>query len=92
MIELVKKKVIKGVPTPVVSSRVLAENFGKQHKNVLQNIDNHFKVDGLKSQLVEIFIESTYKDSKGEKRKEYLMTEEGYSLIANKFTGAKALA
>ena len=25
---------------PVVSSRQIAENFGKEHKNVLQTIDN----------------------------------------------------
>lgn len=43
----------------VVSSRVVAQDFGKQHKNVIRDIENLLEVDGsiLSHQM---FIQSTY--------------------------------
>lgn len=37
------------------------------------------------------FIESSYTDAKGETRKEYLLTRDGFSLLVMGFTGKKAL-
>lgn len=78
----------KGIP--VVNSRKVAEIFEKRHDNVLQSITD------LKNQVSENFKllnfkESTYKDSTGRKLPEYLLTRDGFTLLAMGFTGKKAM-
>lgn len=71
----------------VVSSRDVAEKFGKLHKNVMQSIENlecSTSFNELNFQPVE------YLDKKGEKRPEVLMTRDGFTFLAMGFTGAKA--
>lgn len=137
----------------VTTSRAVAEQFGKQHKNVIQSIEsiieelNRLKnqpvspennVAGLKNQLSnpenelnapkiqpanpenelsqlkiqpakneptqpkfglsEIeefadrnFIISEYTDEQGKPRKQYILTRDGFTLLAMGFTGAKAM-
>ena len=76
----------------VVSSRQIAEDFEKLHKNILRDIET------LKEQIqpaqnwAGYFIPSEYRDAKGEMRKEYLLTRDGFSLLVMGFTGEKALA
>lgn len=80
---------------PVTTSRAVAEQFGKQHKNVIQAID------GLRATLDETeegkafnglnFQPVTLPDGKGEKRPAYLLTRDGFTLLAMGFTGAKAV-
>ena len=48
----------------VVSSREVAENFGKEHKNVLRIIKE--KLTSAKLSSLNYFIEKDYIDSKGE--------------------------
>ena len=72
----------------VVSSRVVAEDFGKQHKNVLRSIQ---ELTVSISSPLDFFIESSYVDTKGETRKEYLLTRDGFSLLVMGFTGSEAL-
>ena len=43
-----------------------------------------------KREVSDYFIQSTYMDAKGEARKQYLLTEEGFALVAMGFTGVKA--
>lgn len=78
----------------LVSSRLVAERFSKEHKNVISKIESIIKVwkndNELKNKLVEYFILSNYIDEKGEKRKEYLLTRDGFSFIAMGFTGRDA--
>lgn len=75
----------------VVSSRQVAEHFEKQHKHVLEKIDNVLKELGPAEKSARYFIPSEYEDLKGEMRKEYLMTRDGFTLLAMGFTGSKAL-
>lgn len=76
----------------VVSSRQIAEDFEKLHKNILRDIET------LKEQIqpaqnwAGYFIPSEYRDAKGEMRKEYLLTRDGFSLLVMGFTGEKALS
>ena len=80
---------------PVTTSRAVAEQFGKQHKNVIQAIE------GLRTTLDETedgrafnrlnFQPVTLPDGKGEKRPAYLLTRDGFTLLAMGFTGAKAV-
>lgn len=78
----------------VTTSREIAENFEKEHKNVLVKIEktitNWAKDNELKNKLVKYFIKSSYIDSKGEERKEYLLTRDGFSYIVMGFTGEKS--
>lgn len=73
----------------VVSSRQLADNFGKEHKNVLRDIENIKVSLGINFELY--FYESTYVASNGKTNPEYLMNRDGFTLLAMGFTGAKAL-
>ena len=80
------KYVIQEGQEPKTTSRIIAEKFGKQHKNVLRDINKLVQcVDRL------IFEPVTYIDAKGEARIEYLMGRKGYMLLAMGFTGAEAL-
>ena len=75
----------------MANSRDIAERFKKQHKHVLD------KVTALESEIqpaensARYFIPSEYKDLKGEMRKEYLLTRDGFSLVVMGFTGSEAL-
>lgn len=88
----------------VVSSREVARNFDKEHKEVIYtiegrrdskgNIKNHGLIEqiseGGKSHVEKYFIESYY-NSRGKAYKEYLLTRDGFALLAMGFTGKKAL-
>ena len=74
----------------VVTSRQVAEDFEKRHANVLRDIENLILTNSKLSSL-NYFIESSYTDAKGETRKEYLLTRDGFSLLVMGFTGKKAL-
>lgn len=75
----------------VVSSRQVAENFGKRHTEVLRAIKGHIDALLTTDATLRWFYPSTYQDRKGEERKEYLMNRDGFSLLAMGFTGSKAL-
>ena len=72
----------------VVSSRQISENFGKQHKNVVQAIEN---IKAENSAVTKMFIESSYKAGTGKNYKEYLLTRDGFSLLVMGFNGREAL-
>lgn len=86
---------------PVVSSRYVAEVFKKRHDNVLQSItDLKNQVSknftepklGLSEDFFALnFEEKKYKDSTGRKLPEYLLTRDGFTLLAMGFTGEKAM-
>lgn len=72
-----------------VSSLQIAESFEKQHKNVVQSIEN---LKAENSALTNMFIESTYKvDGNNKTYKCYDITRDGFSLLVMGFTGKKAL-
>ena len=79
----------------LTTSRIIAEKFEKEHKNVLQIIDalinNNIDNDKINDFNQLNFKPVEYLDAKGELRKAYELTEEGFSLVALSFTGQKAL-
>lgn len=90
---------------PVTTSLKIAEVFSKEHKSVIRAINNiigglrnledegrfNFEpVNGHKIVPVNFYLDS-YTDSKNEKRKQYIVTRDGFTLLAMGFTGAKAL-
>ena len=73
-----------------VSSLEIAENFGKQHKHVLEAIEELKK--GVAEKSADLFIESTYVHPQNKQTyKCYNLTRDGLSLLVMGFTGKKAL-
>lgn len=74
----------------VVSSRVVAERFGKQHKHVLDSIEELIK--GVAEKSADLFIPSKYQHPQNKQwYPEYLLTKKGFTLLAMGFTGQEAL-
>lgn len=73
----------------VVSSRVVAEDFGKRHADVIRAIEEYLADAEVRS--LNYFIESVYNDSQNKPRKKFLMTRDGFSLLVMGFKGKEAL-
>lgn len=73
---------------PTASSRDIAEHFGKEHKNVLQSIEN---LTAENSALTKMFFRTTYTSGTGKAYPMYLMNRDGFTLLAMGFTGKEAL-
>jgi len=92
---------VNGIIT--TNTRDIADRFKKQHSEVLKKIEGYERtkedkhIAGLLDQFEPsvntlcYFIPSEYIDSKGETRKEYLLSRDGFSLLAMGFTGQEAL-
>ena len=65
--------------TLVISSRIIANELGKLHKNIIRDIEKILE-NSTGSNLSSLIIPSIYKDKKGEERKEYLLTKDGFTL------------
>lgn len=72
---------------PVVSSRQIAENFGKEHKHVLDAVKN---LVAENSAAKSMFYETTF-ENRGKQYPMYLMNRDGFSLLVMGFTGKAAL-
>lgn len=72
---------------PVASSRQIAENFGKEHKHVLDAVKN---LVAENSAAKSMFYETTY-ENRGKQYPMYLMNRDGFSLLVMGFTGKAAL-
>lgn len=64
-----------------------------RHDNLMNKIEKHTaileKVNDLKIKVVDLWQLSSYKDAKGETRKEYQVTKKGCEFLAHKTTGEK---
>lgn len=72
----------------VVSSRMVAEKFEREHRNVTASIREILGAEKLASSLFE---ESTF-EYRGQDFTEYIMGRDGFSLLVMGFTGSKALS
>lgn len=63
----------------VVNSRVIADKLGKRHSNILRDLENIIN-NSTNSNVSSLIILNYYKDKKGELRKEYLLTKDGFIL------------
>ena len=71
----------------VVSSLQVADDFRKEHKTVLRNIENLAAQNCITKSM---FYEATY-DNRGKKYPMYIMNRDGFSLLVMGFTGKDAL-
>lgn len=76
--------------TPVTDSLKVAMVFGKQHKNVMQQVRNLFG-SAENSAHKNWFYKSTYLDAQGKQQPLFVMNRDGFSLLAMSLTGEKAL-
>ena len=78
---------------PFCSSRQVAEEFGKRHADVLRSIEQiTAPTGGVSAEFTERnFALSRYKDASGKLNPEYLMTKDGFAILAMGFTGKKAM-
>lgn len=81
-----------------LDSREVAEMMGKDHSDLLKSIQGSGKNLGIipvltkgNFPIVDYFIESTYKDVKGEYRKCYECTKMGCDMLGNKLQGEKGI-
>ena len=72
----------------VVSSRDIAETFEKRHADVLRDIENLSCSERFTERNFSL---SSYKDSSGKSNKEYLLTRDGFTILAMGYTGEKAM-
>jgi len=73
-----------------VSSREVAEKFEKRHNDVMRDIEK-IQAQTSAEKSAHLFAVGTYLDSYKREQREYLLTRDGFSLLAMGFTGAKAL-
>ena len=73
--------------TPLTTSRIVAEQFGKKHKDVLESIR---EILAAENSATKFFHESTF-NNRGKAYPQFLMTKDGFALLAMGFTGKKAL-
>jgi Rha family phage regulatory protein len=73
----------------VVSSRDIARVFEKRHDNVVRDIKNIIANDIEWGTLN--FEDTSYKDSCGRDQTEYIITRDGFTIIAMGYTGDKAM-
>lgn len=98
-------QVINHKGTQAVDSREVAEMVGKEHKNLLRDINGYIEtmknagnLNGgysnggqLKIEPSDFFIESTYTNSQNKEMPCYLLTKKGCDMVANKMTGEKGV-
>lgn len=73
---------------PAASSRQVAENFGKEHKDTLESIRQILAAEN--SATKSMFYETTF-ENRGKQYPMYLMNRDGFTLLAMGFTGKAAL-
>ena len=87
---LVEVKRISKAEVTVVSSLDVAETFEKNHRDVMESIRNiEFTIST--AEFSALFYLDSYKASNGKTNPMYLMTRDGFTLLAMGYTGGKAM-
>jgi Rha family phage regulatory protein len=75
---------------PMTTSRRVAQMFGKEHKNVLRSVER--LLPDLPEEFSRLNFEPrTYTDDRGKEQPEYLLTQDGFLMLAMGFTGRTAI-
>lgn len=81
-----------GVAVETICSTEVAEMVEVEHSKLLRSIRTYcVYLNEANIGLVDFFVESTYRDTKGETRPCYQITKKGCEMIANKLTGQKGV-
>lgn len=77
---------------PLTNSLLVAETFGKDHRNVLRDIKNLIEGGVLKNEQTPMFEETTYMSEQNKQSYPlYVMNQDGFTLLAMGFNGKKAM-
>lgn len=81
---------------PLTNSVLVAEKFGKVHKNVIRTIQglittaqNCAVLIAENSAVRKMFVETTYLNEQNKEQPMYIMNRDGFTLLAMGFTGKK---
>lgn len=75
---------------PVTTSLLVAEKFEKNHRDVLESIDELIR--GVAEKSADLFYETTYIHPQNKQPyRMYIMNRDGFTLLAMGFTGKKAM-
>ena len=82
------RKISNGKEVTVVTSLDVAETFEKEHRRVLQDIrdlkcSEEFRLHN--------FVQSSYVNEQGHNQSMFIMTKDGFTLLAMGYTGEKAM-
>lgn len=72
----------------LTTSLKVAEKFEKNHKDVMKSIRN---LTAQNCAVKNMFVESTYVNSRGQEQPMYYMNRDGFTLLAMGFTGKEAV-
>ncbi|MBO5225840.1 MAG: Rha family transcriptional regulator [Parabacteroides sp.] len=75
----------------LTNSLLVAEKFGKEHRNVLSSIRELIKGCAENSAVLSMFVESQFINGQNKEQPMFVMTRDGFTLLAMGFTGKKAL-
>ncbi len=75
----------------MTTSLAIAEHFDKRHDNVIRDIRKLLASEHSKELSSQHIFEDGYLDEKGRFYSSFRLTEQGFSLVAMRFTGDKAL-
>lgn len=74
----------------VTSSRNVARDFNRKHKDVLDAVDRI--IEGVAENSADLFYSTTYTHEQNKQQyREYLMNRDGFTLLVMGFTGRKAM-
>lgn len=77
---------------PLTNSLLVAETFGKEHRNVLRDIKNLIEGGVLKNEQTPMFEETTYMSEQNKQSYPmFVMNQDGFTLLAMGFNGKKAM-
>ena len=87
---LVEVKRVNKMEMTVVSSLDVSDTFDKNHRDVMESIRNIESTIST-AEFSALFYLDSYKASNGKMNPMYLMTRDGFTLLAMGYTGAKAM-
>lgn len=76
---------------PLTNSKLVAEVFEKEHKNVMQSIRKLMEGTAQNSAVRQMFSESTYPNEQNKEQPMFVMNQDGFTLLAMGFNGKKAM-
>ena len=77
---------------PLTNSKLVAEVFGKEHRNVVRDIKNLIEGGVLKNEQTPMFEETTYVNKQNKQSYPmFVMNQDGFTLLAMGFNGKKAM-
>lgn len=75
----------------LTNSKLVAEVFGKNHKDVMKAIRNLTEGSAQNCAVLEMFSESTYLNEQNKEQPMFIMNQDGFTLLAMGFNGKKAM-